>query len=74
MYLYKIVYHVQELLVREHFQNIKTKLISTISKETMETLLLMNILNIERNFEIDKDNLIDTVGKSSWNCCFKFEL
>lgn len=43
-------------------KNIKTKLRSTISQETMEALLLMNI---ERNVEIDKESVIDSIGKSS---------
>jgi len=43
-------------------KNIKTKLRSTISQDTMEALLLMNI---ERNVEIDKESVIDCIAKSS---------
>jgi len=43
-------------------KNIKTKLRSTISQETIEALLWMNI---ERNVEIDKESVIDSIGKSS---------
>ena len=43
-------------------KNIKTKLRSNISQETMEALLLMNI---ERDFEIYTEYVINFVGKSS---------
>lgn len=43
-------------------KNIKTKLRSLISQDIMETLLL---INIERDFIVDKDMVINNVAKSS---------
>jgi len=43
-------------------KNIKTKLRSLISQDIMETLLL---INIERDFTVDKDMVINNVAKSS---------